>query len=213
MDYSSNKIKNIIIGLLALFVVYTVYRNNMTEDVTPVEVTIPEVSGTVQNKIREIQVDTVYISIPGKQTTKVAVDKDYKESYEQALKENDSLKAYNIFLSSIEINNYSKMLIDNDTISISGTAKTRGELIEYSVDYKIKEKKITYIPKVISKSPELSFVYGVSVSFPAKDAGSGEPILGASAGWQNSKGNIYTIGYNTNKNLTIGFSKIIKLRK
>ena len=71
----------------------------------------------------------------------VVVDSTLKLKYK---KETDSLKRELLYLKAIEINDYEKILIDNDTIQITGKATTRGELLDFRIDYNIKPSEFSF---------------------------------------------------------------------
>tara|TARA_R110000822_G_scaffold227017_1_gene359628 strand:+ start:2127 stop:2768 length:642 start_codon:yes stop_codon:yes gene_type:complete len=210
-----SQIKNILLIALIGFVIFTQFFSSSDPVIPkPVEVVIPEIVGKVEDKINDVE-ETV-VSIPDPITpeiiTKIVVDKEYKEKYEKAIKENDSIKAMNLFLKSIEINEYNKVLIDNDTIKIVAYAKTRGILLKYKIDYTIKEKTITYIPEVITERPKFTLLTGVALIVPTTTINQ-TMVVKLDFGFQNKKGNIIEIGYDTQKNIYLGYKQSIRFRK
>lgn len=169
-----------------------------------VSVTIPEVSGSsdvIQVKPDVIR-DTIYLK-----GSVVEVDKGYKELYEKA---KDSLDKKNLFLDAIRITK-TPLLFDNEDITISGTATNRGELLNYSLNYTIKEKTFSYTPEVETKFPNLSVGFGVEVgtnvvtldNFTAR----------ANIHLMNSKGKVINVGLDTDTNVWIGYTKFFKIFK
>ncbi len=90
----------------------------------------PEITGGGGKEIDSIKTDTVYIEktvnkYNDRVVEKIVVDSLYKKRYEDAMKENDSLKAKNIFLESIKINEFKGELLNDSKIVIKGKIKTR----------------------------------------------------------------------------------------
>lgn len=179
-----------------------------TEDVTepdPIEVVIPETSGKTEIVYLEPEVvrDTVWIK-----GDTVEVDKGYKELYEKA---KDSLEQAELYLLAIKIRDYKGVIVDNEDILIEGTATTRGELLDYSLDYTIKEKRVSYIPEVVSKLPKLSGKIGVEVGVPTVP---NTPFLvKANVGLMNDKGHEVNLSYDTQQRVWAGYNKTFKIFK
>ena len=200
----------IVIGIiLVLFIVEHTffYSKDQVEDAI---VIVPEKVGGVKKKVDSIVRDTIYIDkiIPGNKLParkKIVVDSTYKSDYERAIKENDSLKAKNIFLESIALDTYEGTLINNKEIKIDGKFLTRGKLLEYDVNYKIKKDTVTYIPKVVTKFPKFSIVGGVDLSMPTSPLNKSEPLISAHVGFRNKKGNTISFGIDNLKRFTVGY--------
>lgn len=175
----------------------------------PIDITIPGSEGTTGDvEIEEVKTDTVEVIkyLPGKVITKeeIVVDSTYKAAYEQAVKDNDSLKAKNLFLESIQIKEYNEVAIDNDTIKIDLYAKTRGSLLAYKIDYDIKDQSFTYTPEVVHIRPKLTVLAGIEAMIPQGDSRGGVKF---DLGVQGQKGNIWSVGVDTQGNKYIGFKK------
>lgn len=172
----------------------------------PIEFTTPKYEGSTGVQVVEKAVPyPVYIP----QTNKVIqVDSLYREKY---LRSQDSIKRLNLYLESIKIREYEKTLVDNDTIKIIGKAKTRGSLLNYSVDYTIKplDYKVEVPSKVYSK-PRLSLDVRVSTSIPNAITPFTQK---GSVGLHNKKGNGLTVGYDSNRTVWLGLSKRFTLIK
>jgi len=208
-------IKSVVIIILAIYVGYNFFFTE-TEPIKDVSVIIPEKAGKVEKKIDSIIRDTIYIDvlIPGKK--EIVVDSLYKAQYEDAIKSNDSLKAKNLFLESISLDNWEGTLVNNKEVMISGKFLTRGKLLEYNIDYKIKSDTLTYTPEVAVRYPKLSFVIGADVILPAANPYSPyitSPMFQARAGFQNKKGHTFTVIYNDRGAWGVGYSKSFKLSK
>jgi len=203
--------------IVSLFIIDHVFLNNDPK-VNDVTIVTPEEVGGVEKKLAEAIPDTVYIEvlIPGKnkpQKKQIIVDSTYKAKYDAALKANDSITARNLYLESISINEVSETLIDNKDIKIDGKFKTRGTLLEYSIDYKIKSDTIKYTPQVTYLHPKLTIVYGVKLGLPIQAVNPGQPTIEAVLGFQNKKGNMVTFGITSDKRATVGYYKSFKLIK
>tara|TARA_R110000796_G_scaffold59371_4_gene136849 strand:- start:27495 stop:28112 length:618 start_codon:yes stop_codon:yes gene_type:complete len=171
----------------------------------PITITVPETTGNsgIVNIEPEIVRDTVYIK-----GDIVEVDKGYKELYEKA---KDSLEKKELYLEAIQIKKYADTIVDNDEIMIKGKATTRGSLLDYSVDYTIKEKEVTYTPEVVSRFPKLSVGLGLEFGVPLM---LDDPmVVKANLSIINRKGKEFGVSYDTNGTAWVGAKIIIKLRK
>lgn len=210
--------KTIIILMLALFLFKQIFFNseNSTKEIT---VVVPSKVKEVQETLKDsVFVDTVYIEIdvPGEilpARTKVIVDSLYRAKYKDAVKRNDSLAAENLFLESITIKSYKKTIVDDDDIRIDGEFTTRGELIDYSIRYEIKKDSISYTPKTVIAYPSLSLVYGIGVTVPTNAVNNQPMAIRANAGLQFKNGSIISLGIDTQKNISIGYSKTLRVFK
>lgn len=207
----------VIVIIVALFVAEHIIfdRDDPVEDVS---IVTDEVVGGVEKKVDSVIRDTIYIDrfVKGKklpQKKQIVVDSLYKAEYEKALKDNDSLKAKNLFLESIALDTYEGTLVDDDDIKIDGKFLTRGKLLEYKIDYKIKSDTITYTPKTISRMPKLSLVYGMSLAIPTNPTKDLNMSLRAEIGLMNKKGNMYLIGIDSDQRISVGYRGTLRLLK
>lgn len=205
----------VLVIIVALFIIDR-HVFNSDEKVEDVIVITPEINGTAEKKLESIVRDTVYIDkivqgSPRPVRKEIIVDSTYKAQYEEALKENNTLRSKNLFLESIALDTYEGTLVDNNDIKIDGTFLTRGKLLEYDISYKIKSDTITYTPDVVYKHPNLSLVLGTEVSFPTNPSNITNPAIGFKVGLQNKRGTTWSVGVNTNKDVSIGYTKTIKL--
>jgi hypothetical protein len=204
----------ILILVVLLFLKQCNYGKEKVDDVSVITV---EKTGEVKKEIIPSVIhDTIWIEkfIEGKPLPvkkKIVVDSTYKLEYESAIKENDTLKAKNLFLESIALDTYSGTLINNKDIKIEGMFLTRGKLLEYNLEYKIKSDTISYTPEVVYRHPRLSFLYGAGLQVPTNNQNNQPLVLKGFIGIQNKKGNIFTVGVDSQKNLTLGFAKTLKL--
>lgn len=204
MKVDVTKILLVVVILLLLWGNF--FKKEQPIEIPPVTVTLPETSGTTGTvTFEEVEKDTLYIK---GDTEYVEVDKGYKEKYEKA---KDSLEKAKLYYQAIQIREYDSTIVDNDDISIKGSATTRGWLLDYTIDYTIKEKKHTYTPEVISELPRLTLGVGAEVGIPLRI---GENFtLKANIDLMNKKGNEINLGYDTNQTAWLGYTKNFKLIK
>lgn len=203
------QIRDIFIILLAGLLIWQIFftNNNSTKEIIkPVIVNVPEKIGTSGLKTIET-IKTVPVIIP-KTNEKIIVDSTYEILYRKAA---DTIEKQKLYLKAIEVKNYKKDFIDNDTIKISGDLKTRGDLISYKIDYKIKQSSIQVEPQVIYKKPSLSLGFGVETGIPTFP--NTNFIMKGSMSLENYKGNGLSIGYDTDRRIWLGVSKKITLKK
>jgi hypothetical protein len=205
-------VEKILIGVLIILLGWSVFSNVNREEVKPKVITIevPAKSGIVKDTLQIVPRDTVYLPSEVNPEIKevVVVDSTLKLKYK---KETDSLKRELLYLKAIEINDYEKILIDNDTIQITGKATTRGELLDFRIDYNIKPSEFSYIPEVISKRPSLSA--GINVEAGVPTITEAPFILKGGVHFENGKGNGFSLGYDTRNRVWVGFSKTFKIIK
>ena len=196
--------------IVVIFVLLIHLFGGAKEEVKDITIITKEKKGEVRKKVDSIIHDTIYIEkiIPGKKLPirkEIVVDSTYKSEYEKAIKDNDSLKAKNLFLESISLDTYEGTLIDNKEIKIDGKFLTRGKLLEYDLDYKIKKDTITYTPKVVTKFPNFSVVGGIDVLMPTRTFDQSGPAISAHIGFRNKKGNTLSFGIDNLKRITVGY--------
>lgn len=212
---AKNIIKNfnfkdcVIVGLIMILIwnlFFSSWDKEKNIKVEPVTITLPAIDGTT-GKIKvepEIITETIYLP---QYKEKVVVDKTYKNLYNNA---KDSIEKLNLYLDAIKINEYDKTIINNDTIKIIGKVKTRGDLLEYKIDYKIKPVKVTYIPEVIVKKPTLMGGVSGELGIPTTPDNF---IFKGNLNIINQKGNSLSIGYDTEKKIWVGIGKSIIIKK
>lgn len=199
-------ITNILIGSLIVILLWQNFFSKVEKQPVPVTITVPEKNGTTGQKIIErVVTQPIYIT-DTKET--ITVDSKWKEKYEKA---KDSLEKSKLYLEAIKIKEYKKILVDNDTIQIKGFATTRGSLLDYTVDYKIKPSSFSYTPKIVKQKPKFSMLLGVEAGVPTLPRNSF--ILKGELGLQNKKGNGIKFGYDTQNTFYIGLYKNITIIK
>ena len=208
----------VIVLIICLFVAeHTLF--NSDDPVDDVTFTTKEKTGEVQKKVDSIIRDTIYIPVIAKGKAQpimkeLIVDSLYKAKYDDAVKTNDTLTARNLFLESIALDTYEGTLINNKDIKIDGKFLTRGKLLEYDIKYKIKSDTITYTPEIRYRHPKLSLVYGLDAELPTvENFINSRPSIGAHVGLQFKSGSIFKVGINSNKNITLGYSRTLRIFK
>lgn len=114
---------------------------------------------------------------------------------------NDSLQQI-IYRQAITLNAFNHTF-DNDTISATVKGIVRGEIQSIKLDYKIKPRTIE-VPK--QKEVIFRMLGGVEVG-ATKDIDKFN--VKASAGLQNRKGNIISVGYDTDQRIYVGYTTSI----
>lgn len=189
--------------LVGLFVWQFFFSDNIIKEPTPIQVIIPEYKGTTGTQIIE-SVKTVPVIIPNK--GEIYVDETWRNEY---LSTKDSLERLNKYLQAIQINNNNYTFVDNDTINISGQLKTRGDLLEYKIDYKVKERVFEYTPKVITKRPNFSLSVEAEVGIPTTPISNF--IMKGGLGFENKRGEAIIVGYDTENRVWVGLRKNFKI--
>lgn len=209
-------VTNILLGVLIVLFAYNfLFGDNEEEIIEDVTIVTEEKTGEVfetLEEVKETEAEVVYIK--GNTVIKevIIVDQEYKEKYQKAIADNDSLEAYNLYLKSIKIRNYDKIVVDNDDISIRLKGKVRGELLYFGVDYTIKGDSITYTPEVIKVRPRATLLIGGEIKLPTV-IGQDNIAFKINFGLQNKKGHIYSIGIDTNQNIYVGYTIGVTLFK
>lgn len=120
------------------------------------------------------------------------INKELEQKYLSALSENEKLKLY---LKAIQKRTYNDTL-ENKHLKFSYTALTTGTLDSIKFDYIIKSDTIKI------KQPIFRLLAGPSLEFNYLTM---KPSIGINVGFQNKKGNIFTGGFNSSQQITIGY--------
>lgn len=194
----------LLIVLILLLALQFFSKEEEVEVVHPITITIPEKSFEVKSVIEEYKSEPIIIR-EGEAASNV--DSKWKILYEQA---KDSLEKERLYLESIKINNYEKILLDNDTVKVKGFATTRGSLLDYAVDVTIKPFDFQYKPEVVETRPSLSVGLGVEGGIPTQPD-TGFPMKGTLY-VENKKGIGYSAGYDTQGRVWLGVRKNFKIK-
>lgn len=201
------EVRDILLVILSALMVWQIFFNEKEEKPPePITITIPEKTGTSGlQTIERVQQVPVYIP---QYKEPVQVDSYYKKLYEES---KDSIERMNLYLQAIKINDYDSTIVDNDTIKIDAFAKTRGSLLEYKVDYKIKPDAFTYTPQIDYRRPRLSAGFGVEGGIPTRPETNF--LLKGNLYFENRKGNGFSLGYDTDNRVWLGVRKTFTLKK
>lgn len=121
-----------IAALIGAVISFFIFKGEVKEVEVPIRVEVPVPS-------IEKQFDTVYYPKPVYVKGKTQIDSSYYKKY-SVLK--DSIAKDSLFKEAITLNTYRER-VEDDTIKIDLGLKVRGELLNYNVDYFIKERTVT----------------------------------------------------------------------
>lgn len=197
--------------LLFILILMIGYNNFFKEsepiEPTPVTVTLPESYGTTGLQTLEPKVVVVQVPVSESSEKTINVDSLWKEAYQKASQQvKDSL--YN---ETIRIRTYSDTLVDNEEVVIKGDARTRGSLLDFKVDYILKEKDFTYTPEIVTQYPKLSVGLGMEMGVPTM-VGENFALKG-NLSLMNRKGHEINFSYDTDQRVWLGYKKTFKLLK
>lgn len=199
-------VRNIITVVSLILAVSLFIQKDPVVQPKTVEVVIPKsIGSTGLIKVDTVEVKPKTVFVKG---DTIKIDEGYKEMYESA---KDSIEKLNLYLTSIRIRDYKGVIVDNEDIKIEGEASVRGSLLDYKVDYTLKEKTITYKPVVITKLPKLSAGVGLEVGLPTNPGDNF--LVKANANIMNSKGNQFNISIDTDERVWAGYTKNFKIIK
>ena len=206
-----SKQKLFLLSIIAILLVYVFTLRSCGNGKTEiVEVSIPAIIKSFDKKVptpikydaiqpKEIIVagDTVQVENP--------VNIELAEKY---MKAKDSIERLKLHMSAIEINRY-KETFEDENVKIDIEAETTGKLNWMKPTYVRKEIKAEVPVKV--KEPVFSMYIGGGISDNVKlDAFAAE----VEVGFQNKKGDIISAGYDTQKNISLKYTKrIFQIKK
>lgn len=168
------------------------------------EIIIPSVENTkiIENPVPVVKYDTIYkdrlkkIEVEKIVKVKNPINKELYSKYEQALKENDSLKQITLYKEAITERNYKEIFEDSIQV-ITVKSEVTGFLNKQTINYKTKERTI-----VISERNKPSFYVGAF----AYDF-TNNPSFGANLNLLNKKKTkIFTVGYDTKNRVHAGIT-------
>ena len=173
-----------IILLIALF-----FYMNSNKRVLEVNTTTTD---TIYKTIHTRQIDTLVIE---KNPKPITIVKDFDISMYT-----DSIEMLNALIEATKIRTYKKVYEDS-LYSAEVINKVKGELLESRFSMVLKPRKFQTIETHTKekKYPKYSLYYGINARLDDV-----KPSLGGSFGFQNRKGTIYTIGYDTNLQWSAG---------
>lgn len=172
----------------------------------------------IPEKVGEFKTPTAIINNKGKKDSIVYKDKvvvtenpfnkKLAEDFILSQKENDSLKALKLYLNAIEEREQT-YVFDNKDTKLEIYTKTRGEILKLTPKYTIKEREETVLVK--NKETVFALYAGGGIS---NNISLSNFIAEAHVGLQNKSGDIISAGYDTQKNISIKYSRqIFKIKK
>lgn len=198
------KFKNIIqmITILILICIIGFQRRCTPSKIETVyqKIITPEIKGTFdtiknpQPIKTDIQVvyntedgDTIFVDGP--------INLDLVKQFEKSKDENEKLKQY---IASIKQHSYT-VPFEDDNVKISNYIETQGELLKIVPSYIIKPR----VDSVKIKTTNFAMLGGIEL---ANNTKFDNPNVKATLYFQNKKGNLISAGYDTNKNIYVGYT-------
>lgn len=141
--------------------------------------------------------DTIEVEIPNN------YDKEYLTLYLQA---KDSLERLKMFADAIGVREYN-ILLEDSLVKTENHFKTRGELLSFKQSYTLKERQVEINPN----KPVLSLYFGSEVSNTKEWD---KMAVKANIYVQNQRGNMFTLGYDTDSRIYAGYVfKVFEIKK
>lgn len=109
----------------------------------------------------------------------------------------DSIERLKLYINAIQLKKFEKTF-ENDDLSAIVKGISQGEVKELGLDYTIKPKPIPVI--------KFRLLAGVNISNTILFD---KPLFNANLGFQNVKGNIFEVGYDTEKRINVGYKNSI----
>ncbi len=204
----SNKNNISLYILLFIFFICNFIPRSCNSSEIKTEVIIPEISGKFDTvKPVEIKTNKEYVYITKYKTKIITSYKNNDSLIKQFERANDSTKI-NLFIEKTKIRQYNEVF-ENDTIQLSIFTETAGELLKMTPSYIIKERKQEITIK--QKQSVFALYGGLKLVNNLKLA---NPNIEGNLGFQNKKGAILEVGYDINKNISIGYKyRILNIQK
>jgi hypothetical protein len=197
--------------LLVLSLIYIfLYKscNNNIKSQTKI-ITISPKDGTfVKTKPTEFKYNAIIRDTIVYKDKKIIIDNTDKKIVNDYLKAKDSIAKLNIVINSAKIRRY-KNKLEDDNIVIDIESETTGTLNWIKPSYKIKEQKLP-VP-VLTKNTVFALYVGGGIS---NNLQFNNFALEGNIGIQNKKGDIISVGYDTQKNISLKYSvRLINIKK
>jgi hypothetical protein len=199
----------IIIVLLFVIFIQRSCSNKVLPSVQNTEVIIPAQHGSF-NALKPIKVHDTIIkdSIVFKDKKITIVNPLDKQLVVDYLKAKDSIQKLHLFMNAVKINKYSQNF-DNKDINLTVEAESVGTINYIKPTYTIKEKKVEVSVPV--KQTVFALYTGVETY---NNASLSNFVVKVDLGIQNRRGDIYSAGFDTNKNIFIGYKlRLINIKK
>lgn len=200
-----------IMGLLSVIFMQRSCASQIKQYNASQQVVIPEKKGEIDKPVAIIHEKSKkdVVEYKGKTIiTENPVNKKLVEDYIKAQKENDSLKALNLYLNAIGEKNETRVF-DNKDLNLKVITKTRGEILEMKVDYT--RKPFNEIVPVVQKETKFALYAGASLDYTSEI---NKLTPKAIIGLQNRKGDILSVGVGTDKSIQLGYSfRLINIKR
>lgn len=197
--------------LLILSLLYIFLYKDCNDNVKPQTkiITVPAKDGTfVKIKPLEIKYDTILKNTIIYKDKKIIIDNTDKKIVTDYLEAKDSITKLNVVINSAKIRRY-KNKLENDDIVIDIESETTGTLNWIKPSYVIKEQKLP-VP-VITKNTVFALYAGGGIS---NNLQFNNFAVEGNLGIQNKKGDILSVGYDTQKNISLKYSvRLINIKK
>jgi hypothetical protein len=195
-------IKEIIIAIAVLFIVYLVYdkftaKPEFVEVPVRIEVPIPCKDGKI---IRDTILVPKYVEVTN------PVNDTLLKKYQEA---KDSIAQLELYRDAITTRIYNEKFED-DVLSINVETKVQGKMLDQDItNYYVKPSRIIVDTTLTVKVPQKINILGgaeLGMPLPSMELHTGNPIVKFHLGVQNKKGNILTIGIDTQRNGYVGYT-------
>lgn len=173
------------------------------------EIVIPEKKGSFPPvKLMKVYDTIIKDSIVFKDRKINVINPLDKQMVIDYLKAKDSIERLNLFIKAVKINKYNQNF-DNNDISLNIEAETTGTLNYVKPTYVIKEKKVS--APIYIKQTKFALYTGFEL-YDSKNLNA--PGVKIDLSVQNKKGDLYTAGYDSDKNIYIGYKlRLININK
>jgi len=190
--------------LILLIYVFTIGRNK--NEVTEVVIPAQSNEAVIDNPIPEIRIDTFYTEAKGKKIIEKIVpvenpiNKELLQKYEQAIQDNDSLKALTLYKEAVTERLYIETLEDSvQTITVK--TEVTGTMKKQSIDYLTKAKTVQFQ----TNKAKPSFFAGAFTCIPTKQAE--VPVVGLNLYMMNKTGKrLLSVGCDNEKRVHLGIA-------
>jgi len=199
----------IIIFLLFIIFIQRGCEDNKLPSKEAKEIIIPAKKGSFTS-VKPIKIHDTIIkdSIVFKNKKIILTNPVDKKLVLQYLEAKDSISKLKILINSVKINKYSTKF-NNEDIDLTIDTETTGTLNSIKPAYIIKEKKVDVPVKTLNSV--FALYTGVEIY---NNKNLNNPGAKIDLGIQNKKGDIYSLGFDTNKNFFVGYKlRIINIKK
>lgn len=205
---NNNKIFKILLLTLSLLIIsFFIGRCSKPKEIkyVTVKVQIPVIKGISKIINNPISYEVIKDNIIYKDSIVYKENLDLVERFNKIETEKGKLEAY---IKSIELKKYN-IPYEDKFIKTNSLISTRGEVLSFQQQYEIKSQELNI--DIPIKETEFALYIGGGIS---NNLQLNNFALQGSVGLQNKKGDILSINYDTQKNITIGYSfRLINIKK